>query len=110
MNLREPVPARAMITFWLSAPQDMPISIPEGTEVSSTQTETQPSIIFTTDENFVIRPPRLKTVQAYVVNEDNEREYRQYDATQLIKGLENVETFSATPARATPSILASTTT
>lgn len=97
MNLREPVPARAMITFWLSAPQDMPISIPEGTEVSSTQTETQPSIIFTTDENFVIRPPRLKTVQAYVVNEDNEREYRQYDATQLIKGLENVETFSATP-------------
>ena len=97
MNLREPVPARALVTFWLSGPQDMQVGIPEGTEVASTQTETEPSIIFTTDEDFVIRPPRLKTVQAYVVNEDNEREYRSFAANQIIKGLETVETFSPVP-------------
>lgn len=97
MNLREPVPARAMVTFWLSAPQDMQLAIPEGTEVASTQTETQPSIIFTTDQDFIIRPPRLKTVQSYVVNEDNEREYRRTDAKQLIKGQATVETFSTVP-------------
>ncbi len=97
MSLGEPIPARTLVTFWLSAPQEMQVPIPEGTEVSSTQTETEPSIIFTTDENFVIRPPHLKTLQAYVVNDDNEREYRHYDAKQLIKGLETVETFSHVP-------------
>ncbi|MFO7683683.1 MAG: putative baseplate assembly protein [Chloroflexota bacterium] len=97
MNLREPVPARAMVTFWLSAPQDMAVLIPEGTEVASTQTETQPSIIFTTDQNLVIRPPRLKAAQAYLVNADNEREYRRFDADPLIKGLETVEVFSSVP-------------
>ncbi len=97
MALGEPVPARAMVTFWLSAPQDMIVPIPEGTEVSSTQTETQPSIIFTTDENFTIRPPQLKSLQSYIVNADNERQYLRYDANQLIKGLETVETFSSVP-------------
>lgn len=97
MKLKEPVPAKAMVTFWLSAPQEMQVPIPAGTEVASTQTETEPSIIYTTDEDFSIRPPKLKALLAYVVNEDNEREYRQFDATRLAKGLENVETFTAVP-------------
>ena len=55
MRLQEPVPARAMVTFWLSAPQETAVSIPAGTEVASTQTETHPSVIFTTDETFIVR-------------------------------------------------------
>ncbi|MFQ5418949.1 MAG: putative baseplate assembly protein [Anaerolineae bacterium] len=97
MHLKEPVPAKAMVTFWLSAPQETPALIPAGTEVASTQTETQPSIIFTTNDDFIIKPPRLKSVLSYRVNEDNEREYRPYDTKRLIKGLENIETFSTVP-------------
>jgi predicted phage baseplate assembly protein len=97
MQLKEPVPARAMVTFWLSAPQETAVPIFAGTEVASTQTETHPSVIFTTDETFTIKPPRLKTLFSYVVNEDNEREYRQFDVKRLVKGLENVETFSPAP-------------
>ena len=97
MRLQEPVPARAMVTFWLSAPQETAVSIPAGTEVASTQTETHPSVIFTTDETFIVKPPRLKTLFSYVVNEDNEREYRRYDVNRLVKGLESVNVFSPVP-------------
>jgi predicted phage baseplate assembly protein len=97
MHLKEPVPATALITFWLSLPQDFPIVIPAGTEVSSTQTETEPSVVFTTDNDFIIRPPKLKSVVSYVVNEDNEREYRTYDVNRLQKGLENIALFSEVP-------------
>ncbi|MBP6473367.1 MAG: putative baseplate assembly protein, partial [Chloroflexi bacterium] len=97
MSLKEPVPAKALITFWLSAPQETQVPIPAGTEIASTQTETQPSIIFTTDESFVIRPPEWQAAIAYVVNEDNERQYQVHDVGRLGKGLENVNTFSATP-------------
>jgi predicted phage baseplate assembly protein len=97
LSLKEPVPAKALVTFWLSAPQEMQVLIPAGTEVASTQTETQPSIVFTTDEPFVIRPPQLQATLAHVVNDDNERLYVAYDASRLGKGLESVNLFSAAP-------------
>ena len=97
MSLKEPVPARALISFWLSAPQEMQVPIPAGTEVASTQTETQPSIIFTTDEPFVIRPPEWQAALSFVLNEDNERDYEVHDVSRLSKGLENVNVFSAAP-------------
>ena len=39
IQLRAPIAARVPVTFWLSAPQSMAVTIPEGTEVSSIQTE-----------------------------------------------------------------------
>lgn len=97
MKLKEPVPAKAPITFWLSAPQEARALIPAGTEVASTQTETQPSIIFTTDADFYVDPPQLAAVASHVMGEGGEREYKKHDATRLQKGLENVEAFSPQP-------------
>ncbi|MCB9137779.1 MAG: putative baseplate assembly protein [Caldilineaceae bacterium] len=66
MKLQGTMPAQTDVTFWLSAAQPNPIVIRQGTEVSSTQTETERPIIFTTDLDFHIHPPqfvRLATQQ-----------------------------------------------
>src|ERR1044071_7713522 len=52
IQLKGPVPAKAPVTFWLTAPQSQMVKIPIGTEVASTQTETERSIIFTTDAHL----------------------------------------------------------
>src|SRR5512142_1020765 len=70
VRLRPPIPAKAPITFWLSAPQGFPVIIPGGTEVASTQTETEPSIVFTTDANLQINPPQLGMIVSLSSSED----------------------------------------
>ena len=52
ITLKEPVSAKVPVSFWLSAAQETHVVIPKGTEVASTQTETEPSIVFTTDKDF----------------------------------------------------------
>lgn len=71
LKLGEPKPARVPVTFWLtkgikgpdpilSIPADPALSIKAGTEVATTQTETQRPVIFTTDATFEVQPPELK--------------------------------------------------
>ncbi len=62
MRLREPEPSRTEETFWLSAPQPTDITIPHGTEVSTTRTETEPAITFSTSEAFTIYVPSLNAI------------------------------------------------
>lgn len=62
IRLKEPVPARVPVTFWLTAAAEGAVALPKGTEVASTQTETQASIVFTTDERFAVYPPELTAV------------------------------------------------
>ena len=62
IRLGEPVAASVPVTFWLSQPLPNPVIIPAGTAVSSTQTETEPSITFMTDADFCIQPPQLTAV------------------------------------------------
>jgi predicted phage baseplate assembly protein len=90
MRLREPVAARTRVTFWLSKPQDQSVMIPSGTEVSSLQTEKEPSIIFTTDSDFRVSPPVLKAVFAGVTGEKQ-------NLKRLEKGFEGFEVFSQMP-------------
>jgi predicted phage baseplate assembly protein len=59
LKLSPPRSARAPITFYLSATQPNEITISEGTEVATVRTETAPAIIFTTESDFVIRPPTI---------------------------------------------------
>jgi predicted phage baseplate assembly protein len=77
INLGEPVPARVPVTFWLtkglkgsdpvfSTPADQPLTIEAGTEVATTQTETQRPVIFTTDAEFKVQPPELKHMMSYI--------------------------------------------
>jgi predicted phage baseplate assembly protein len=57
----EPFPpsvARTDVTFWLSAPTDRPLTIPAGTEVT-TSTSAADAVIFSTQSDAVVAPPRM---------------------------------------------------
>jgi predicted phage baseplate assembly protein len=60
LRLQGATPARAPITFWLSAPQPGPVTIPRGTEVATVRTGEQAATSFSTDEDLVVVPPTLR--------------------------------------------------
>ncbi len=100
ISLQQPVPARAPVTFWLSQPQQMPIVIPAGTEVASTQTETQQSIVFTTEADLRIDPPTLNSVVSRVRTRgaaQAEATYRDQNIRRLEAGFGGFEVFSTLP-------------
>jgi predicted phage baseplate assembly protein len=97
ITLQGPVPANVPVTFWLSAPQANPVLIPSGTEVASTQTETEPSIIFTTDVDFRVFPPELSVVASRITTDDNKRAFREQNLRRLEAGFEGFEVFSSLP-------------
>lgn len=70
VKLPEPTPARAELIFRLSAPSDLPITIPSQTEVSTTQTELEEPIVFSTDEPYVINPAQLINIGLESAEED----------------------------------------
>jgi len=97
ISLREPVPAEVPVTFWLSAPQETAVIIPAGTEVASTQTETRPSIVFTTETDLEIRVPELEAVLSRVTRGEGQKRYREHNVRRLESGFEGVEVFSEVP-------------
>jgi len=70
VRLTPPRPARAPITFYLSAPLPDPrepkktYEIDAETEVATMRTETSPAIVFATERKLVLRPPELLAVYA----------------------------------------------
>jgi predicted phage baseplate assembly protein len=98
IKLQEPVPAQVPVTFWLSAPQPTVLTIPAGTQVASTQTETERSIIFTTDQDFEVTPPRLQAVLSRVIPRDSrERVLKEQVLRRLEVGFEGFDIFSSSP-------------
>lgn len=97
ITLKEPVPATAPVTFWLSAPQKNPVIIPAGTEVASTQTETTPSIIFTTDEEARVDVPALNAILSRVAAAKG-KQYQTQNLRRVAAGFDGFDAFSPTPA------------
>jgi len=98
ITLQGPVAAHAPISFWLSAPQATMITIPAGTEVSSTQTETEKPIIFTTDQDFQITPPVLTQIVSRVAASDPTKKlFRSQNIRRLEAGFEGFEVFTSVP-------------
>ncbi len=97
INLKEPEPATCPVTFWLSAPQEIPVLIPAGTEVASTQTETEQAIVFTTIENFLVAVPKLAESLSRISTRDGSRRYDEHNLRRLEAGFEGVEIFSRLP-------------
>lgn len=99
MQLEEPVAADTDVTFWLSAPQEAPIDIPQYTEVATPQSANNPAIIFTTSEKFTVRPAELS--QALTSEPPKKsgasRTYRALDLKRLAVGGDNSRMFSETP-------------
>jgi len=100
IHLQEPVPAAVPVTFWLSKPQETPVIIPGGTEISSTQTETESSIIFTTNNDFQIFSPKLDSVAHRKVSstsKDGKKSYHSQNTRRLTAGFEGFEIFTRVP-------------
>jgi predicted phage baseplate assembly protein len=97
ITLRGPVPAQVPVSFWLSAPQPIPVMIPAGTEVASTQTETERSIVFTTDVDFMVHPPVLSMISSRVVGDGSQRVFREQNLRRLDTGFEGFDVFSDLP-------------
>lgn len=62
MRLAPPRPAHAPVTFYLSAAQPTVMEIPRETEVATMRTETSDSIVFTTEQDLLIRPAELSGI------------------------------------------------
>lgn len=98
IRLLEPQPARCNVTFWLSAPQPINVVIPARTEIATTQTETQASIIFSTDDDLRIQPPKLVQVLSRTAGgRDGKSAKQAHNLRRLEAGFEGVDVFSPVP-------------
>ena len=59
VTLHPPTAATCDLTFWLSAPRDEPITVPQGAEASTRRTEADEAIVFATADELVIPPREL---------------------------------------------------
>jgi predicted phage baseplate assembly protein len=62
VRLFPPAAARADVTFWLSAPQEETVRIPVGTEVGTTRTGLEESVVFAVVEDRDIPPCAVENV------------------------------------------------
>jgi predicted phage baseplate assembly protein len=97
MSLREAEPARVPVTFWLSAPQPVPIIIPSGTEVATTRTETENAIVFSTDGPADIIVPRLAYFLTSSSDKAERRVFNNYNAGELSEGRVSATAFVSEP-------------
>ncbi|MDQ1374537.1 MAG: hypothetical protein QOJ09_1875 [Actinomycetota bacterium] len=66
VRLFPPTPAKAAITFWLSAPQRATVLVPAGTEVATLRTEANEAISFETVDDLEIVATSLEFVASTV--------------------------------------------
>lgn len=98
MRLREAEPARTDVTFWLSTPQPTTFVIPTGTEIATLRTESDDTIVFSTDAPLQIRVPVISQVMTSAGGEER-RAFRNYNVKNVLRGSETVTAFaSETPA------------
>jgi predicted phage baseplate assembly protein len=63
LHMLPPTPAKVPVTFWLTAPARSPMVLRTGTRASTTRTETEEAIVFSTTEDLLILPCRLAAVR-----------------------------------------------
>ncbi|HMO59036.1 MAG TPA: putative baseplate assembly protein [Roseiflexaceae bacterium] len=59
-RLQPPAAASTELTFWLSSPPAIPISVPAGTQAATMQTAAEASVEFRTDDELIVFPPELR--------------------------------------------------
>ncbi len=97
IRLQGPEPARAPVTFWLTATQETAAIIPAGTEVATTQTETEASIVFTTDGDFRVEPPQLAMAASHLLADGGQGRFVAHNLRRLSEGFSGLEVFSPRP-------------
>lgn len=86
-------PAKAPVTFWLSAPAVTSVVVPTGTEVSTVRTERDDAIQFSTREDLVMIPCALQDVATQAAGA-GAPELR----TETLKLVQEFRAFSDVPA------------
>src|SRR5262245_47401181 len=99
MRLQEAEPARAPITFWLTLPQAATVTIPNGTEISTTRTENEPAITFSTDGVAEIYVPRLIHALTSTGAANETRRFAEHDLDALQNGGDPFPVFQSDPPR-----------
>jgi len=97
INLQETEPAHARVTFWLAAPQPAVVVIPARTEVASTQTETEASIVFSTDVDLRIQPPQMAAMLSRTSGKEGKKAFHEHNLRRMAAGFEGVDIFTAAP-------------
>ena len=97
VRLDAPRAARAPVTFYLSAPQPVPVSIPERTEVATLRTEQSAAIMFSTEADFTIRPPELVGAFTRDISRRNEDQWAEHDLSQIDLPGQRVLVFTGHP-------------
>jgi predicted phage baseplate assembly protein len=95
IRLDPPRAAEAPVTFYLSAPQPIDVSVAEGTEVATVRTETSPPIVFTTESRLTVRHAIVKGVFTHGPNVSDP--WVRYDVGHLEYGNHPFEVFSHEP-------------
>ena len=80
LELRPPGAAQGEVTFWLSAPQQHPITVREETEVSTDRTDVDDPIVFSTTEKLDIIPCSLESGRVARVSANGEVAERPQEA------------------------------
>ncbi len=97
LSLDPPRAAVVPITFYLSAPQDVTITVPAGTEVATVRTEVSEAIVFSTEDALSIVPPRLKGAYSANALQAEGAELRTHDLSRLGVLGHKVAVFSPEP-------------
>jgi predicted phage baseplate assembly protein len=97
VRLDPPRAARAPVTFYLSAPQPGPVSIPERTEVATVRTESSSAIAFSTEADFLIRPPELAGAFTRDISRRTEDQWAEHDLDQIDLPGQRVLLFASNP-------------
>jgi predicted phage baseplate assembly protein len=92
LRLIPPTPARAPVTFWLSAPAVTPVSIATSTKVGTLRTETDESVIFSTGGQLDLIPCALNLVFTQAAGDD-----AVVDHTDALRMAREVPAFSPVP-------------
>jgi len=92
VKLREPQPARADISFRLTAALPQRVVIPQGTEVATVRTETQEAISFSTDRDLSIE---VATLRELLVTRDGGNNY--FDVRTAVGRGQDVAIFTEPP-------------
>lgn len=63
LRMLPPTPARAPVTFWLSSPARVALTVGAGTRVGTARTATAESVVFSTREDLVLVPCSLARIR-----------------------------------------------
>ena len=91
-TLFPPAAAGAEVTFWLSAPQEEPVTVPAGTEVATMRTEVEEAVTFETVAALQIPPRTLR----HVANQPTDDQV--YQRPEALVGGEEFACFANPPA------------